>query len=425
MVSFFILRVYNFVFWCLSPYWGFFLRQRIKRGKENPTRYRERMGVSALPKPTTDIIWVNAVSVGEALAVVPLIERLPEIYPAGAKPIKVMLTTSTTSAAEIIKDKLPPHAFHQYTVIDHPLYVKRFLEHWRPVAAFWVESELWPNMITQTAKRKIPMVLINARLSPKTVRNWSRLKFFAHFLLSRFDICLAQNETNKEALLALGAKQVAVSGNLKYDAAPLVYDEGQKNQWQEKLQGNQVFLAASTHAGEDEIIIAAHRAMVQEGRKIKTIIAPRHPHRAQKIMELTEGLKTTFYSHNPLSAQEVDIYIIDKIGVLGLFYALADVVFMGGSLVNQGGQNPLEPARLHCALLSGEHVFNFQEVYNLFQQQGGVKIIHKENLTKTLAHLFSNPQEIKTMADSVKQSTDSLKGALDMTLTALQPQLIT
>jgi 3-deoxy-D-manno-octulosonic-acid transferase len=417
------LRVYNFIFWILTPCLHYFLRQRIKRGKEDKTRFREKMGLSALPKPSEKIIWINAVSVGEALAVIPLIERLPEIYPPMAQNMRILLTTSTTSAATIVKDRLPPHALHQYTVIDHPLYVKRFLDHWQPVAAFWVESELWPNMIAQTAKRSIPMALINARFSRKTVKNWSRAKFFARFLFSRFDICLVQNETNKDALIVLGASPVVMSGNLKYDAKPLVYDQTQKELWQERLQGNQVFLAASTHIGEDETIIQTHRDLLKQGKKIKTIIAPRHPQRAQSIIEKTGSLKTALYSQDPLINLDVDIYIIDRVGVLGLFYALADVVFMGGSLIERGGQNPLEPARLDCALFSGAHTFNFEEVYTLLQQKGAVQVVCAKTLTEKLSHLLDRPEKIKTMAEEAKKSADSLKGALDITLAALKPNL--
>ena len=416
MLPFFILRLYNLIFWISTPYWRFFLSRRIKRGKEDSKRFLEKTGKTNLPQRKEKIIWINAVSVGETLAVMPLIERLLETYPS----INVLLTTSTKTAAEIAESQLPRRAFHQFIVIDHPLYVRRFLNHWQPIMAIWVESELWPNLISQTAKRAIPMALVNAKFSLNSFRSWSRVRWLSSFLLSKFNICLAQSEENKEFLTLLGAKQVIVGGNLKYDAKPLSCDEAQKNLWQNVLGESKVFLAASTHEGEDEAIVKAHLDICALGKNIKTFIAPRHPQRARKVAALALPLKTQFYSaHQPLS-KETDIYIIDAIGVLGLFYRLADIVFMGGSLVAHGGQNPLEPARLDCALLSGAHVHNFQSLYALLQQKGGAKFVDSNTLSQNLRDLLDNPQKINAMARQAKEVSNNLKGALEGTLTELK-----
>ncbi len=431
MRIFLSLYFYNFIFMCATPCLHFFLRSRIKRGKEDKHRWREKLGKTNLPSPPNErkgelkgerkaaLIWVNAVSVGEALAVIPLIERLLDIYPNA----RVCLTTSTTSAAQIAKDKLPPRAFHQFTPLDHPLYVRRFLDHWQPALALWVESELWPNLIIQTAKRSIPMALVNARFSDRSAKRWLRVRWLSSFLLSLFDVCLAQDEKVKKTLLDLGARAARVSGNLKYDAKPLPYDEAQEQQWRAALEGHKIFLAASTHAGEEAILIKTHLEICAQGKKIKTIIAPRHPPRAAGITALAPELKMEFYSSGAIMNKATDIYIVDRIGVLGLFYRLADIVFMGGSLIAHGGQNPLEAARMDCALLSGEGFFNFQSLYRFLQKEEGVRVVRENNLTKTLAFLLDNPQEVVASAQRAKKSASSLKGALEKTLIELKPIL--
>lgn len=434
MFKFFTLGFYNLIFWISTPYWAFFLRKRIKRNKEDATRWREKLGTTSLPRPVAGekIIWVNAVSVGEALAAIPLIERLPELYPEHKNNIRVLLTTSTTTAAKIVEDKLPAYALHQYTVIDHPLFVRRFLAHWQPCAALWVESELWPNMLTQTAQRKVPMALVNARLSPKTVRNWKKGKFIARFLLSHFAICLAQDEENKKALEELGAGLAMVSGNLKYDAKPLPCCEEERARWAAAMAGHQVFLAASTHTGEDEIILNAHRALRKKGKKIKTFIVPRHPARARSVGAMASTSdggggkeKIVFYSEasTPTETEEADVYIIDSIGVLGVFYRLADIVFMGGSFVAHGGQNPLEPARLDCALLSGAHVFNFQHIYDFMKKNKGVVFVEPNNLVEVVEDLLNDENKMKGLKQNAGASATQLKGALDKTLAHLRPIL--
>lgn len=421
------LFLYRLLFWATSFYWKIFLRNRIKNNKEDELRWLEKIGKTSLPPPKTKekIIWANAVSVGEALSVIPLIEELLKMCSHLDGEVRVLLTTSTKTSADIVKDKLPPNAFHQYMVLDHPLYVKRFLKHWKPSAAIYVESELWPNLIVQTAKLKIPLVLINARLSPKTVKNWLRVKWFISFLLSHFNICLAQTPENKDSLISLGAKNVVVGGNLKYDVPPLLFDEGEFRLWQSNLSDLKVFFAASTHNGEDEYIIKSHKNLCQQGKKIQTIIAPRHPQRAAKIADLASkaGMSSAFHSSTQSLDNLPDIYIVDEIGTMGLFYKLADIVFIGGSLIDHGSQNPLEAARLNCALISGRHFFNFENVYQMLQQNNAIKITDAEKLTENVASLLDDENERKRMVMAAVQSAENLKGALAKNLHYLKPIL--
>ena len=426
-MAFLSLAFYRSIFWITTPFWRFFLRRRVRRNKEDRARWRERMGKTTSQwkkgggkQAGVALVWINAVSVGEALTVLPLISRLPEIC---GDRLSVLLTTGTHSAAELVAPKLPDHAFHQYTPLDHPLYVRRFLLRWQPDMAIWVESELWPNLITQTGRQHIPMALINARLSAKSLKRWLRQKSLAGALMSHFDLCLAQNEMTQKGLIALGAKNVWLSGNLKYDAPPLSADEGELDAWRKKLESRLVFLAASTHRGEEEIIAQAHLDARARGHLMATIIAPRHPPRAAEVAEKMRALGLTVIcrSENACPENFPDIYIVDGLGEMGLFYRLASIVFMGGSLIERGGQNPLEPARLDCALMSGAHIFNFSDIYHLLLQAKCVEMVDPQTFGDRLSYLLDNEALLHEMKSAAKATAESLTGVLEQTLVHLTP----
>ncbi len=422
-MAFLSLTFYRLVFLIATPFWRFFLRYRVRRHKEDQARWRERMGKTSsswLKPPGFSLVWINAVSVGEALTVLPLIERLPELF---SGRVEVLLTTGTHSAAQLVGPKLPDHAFHQYTPLDHPFYVRRFLLRWQPDMAIWVESELWPNLITQTGRRHIPMALINARLSASSLKRWLAQKSLARLLMSHFDLCLAQNEMTAQGLVQLGAKDVLMGGNLKYDALPLSADEIELNIWRQAFASRRVFFAASTHRGEEEIIAQAHLRARERGHQVATIIAPRHPSRAGEIAAKmrARGLTSACRSEAACPENFSDIYIVDRLGEMGLFYRLASIVFMGGSLVRHGGQNPLEPARLDCALMSGEHIFNFSDIYHLLLRAGGVEMVTQETLGDHLSDLLGNQDRVDEMKRSAKATAGKLTGVLDFTLAQLAP----
>ena len=423
LLVFLSLLIYQSLFWLTSFFWPIFLRYRIYKGKEDSKRWREKTGAITRARPSGSLIWVNAVSVGEILAALTLIRRLPEIYPKTTRPRHVLLTTTTKSAANMVHNLLPDFAFHQYMVLDHPHYVKRFLSHWRPDLALWVESELWPNIIHSFSKSQKPCALINARLSPSSFRHWMKMRPFADFLLSHFDLCLAQSAKDKTMFEALGARHIVNGGNLKYDSEPLSFNEDRLAFWRALLGKKRLFLAASTHHGEEMALARIWRDGFCKRKDAVMMIAPRHPPRGLEIALAlgSLGLSVTRYSQNPKPKQLSDIYIIDELGHLGLFYRLADIVFMGGSLIKHGGQNPLEPARLDCALLSGKEVFNFQDIYRLFEKADGVLLVEREKIHHHLADLLNHPEKIKQMSANAHQIAGELKGAVDKHLTHLAP----
>lgn len=333
-----------------------YLHARLRAGKEDRARLDERFGVASLARPEGPLVWLHAASVGESLSMLSVIDRLLSERPA----LNVLITTGTVTSAQIMAERLPSTVIHQYTPVDSLPWVRRFLDHWRPNLVLWVESELWPNFLIETSGRGVPMVLMNARMSPRSYRAWRRAPGAARTLLRRFDLCLAQAEEEAQRLTALGAPTVECPGNVKYAAAPLPADTDALARLKIETEGRKLWLAASTHPGEEEQVAAAHARIRSSHPNLLTIIVPRHAVRGPEIASaLAAENRVALRSRGDAIAQDTDIYIADSMGEMGLFYRLAEVVFIGGSLIPHGGQNPLEPAKLECAIVHGPHMGNF------------------------------------------------------------------
>lgn len=393
------------------------LRARERQGKENPKRLSERFGVGSMPRPDGPLMWLHAASVGETNAILPLIERL-----AAKQDLNILLTTGTTTSAGLAAQRLGPKALHQYIPLDVPEYVRAFLDHWRPDLAVFTESEIWPNLIIETAERKIPLALVNGRMSGRSFDRWRRLSAFSRPLFSRFDVILAQNAKLARMFGELGAQKVLAVGNLKIDAPPPPVDVGELERLRGALNGRPVLVAASTHEGEEEIVAAAHRILARKIDGICTIIAPRHPERGTAI---AEHLKSLGYgvaqrSLGQLPGERTDIYIADTIGELGTLYALTAVAFIGGSLIDRGGQNPIEAIGHGAAVLTGTHWANFRDFYRaLLRHKGVLEVANADELAAAAAALISNEAELQKMRSGAKAALLTLSGALDRTAEAL------
>jgi 3-deoxy-D-manno-octulosonic-acid transferase len=397
------------------------LTWRLKRGKENPTRLAERYGEASLPRPAGPLIWVHGASVGEMLAVIPLIERLR------AKNFAVLMTSGTVTSAALAERRLPAGALHQFIPLDAPRFVGRFFDHWRPDLALFVESDLWPNLIVDCADREIPMVLVNGRVSERSFKRWRSLPRAIAALLGRFDLCLAQSNADAQRYRALGAPRISSIGNLKLDVPAPPADPPTLSRLTGIVLTRSVIAAASTHASEENEIIAAHRRLRAKNPTLLTIIAPRHPERGPGIAEAAKGagLSVALRSRGDWPKPDVDVFIADTLGELGLIYRLAPIVFMGGSLVSRGGQNPIEAIRLGAAIVHGPHVWNFAEIYATLDAEHGAELVADEDaLTSCLARWLANPTARKAVADAAAATVDKLGGALDRTLTALEPYLM-
>ena len=412
------LRFYRFASRAAAPAASQLLARRLKREKEHPGRLGERRGQAKLPRPAGPLIWLHAASVGETLAVVPLIERIRALN------FAVLATSGTVTSAALAERRLPAGALHQFIPLDAPQFVGRFLDHWRPDVALFVESDLWPNLILGCSDRGIPMILVNGRLSERSFRRWRLLPRTIAALLARFDVCLAQSSADAERFIELGAPRVTAIGNLKLDGPAPPVDSTILRTLSAVIGARVVIAAASTHAGEEEIIISAHRRLRAKYPSLLTLIAPRHPARGAGIAEMAiaAGLSVALRSRGDQPRPDVDIYVADTLGELGLIYRLAPVVFMGGSLVSRGGQNPIEAVRLGAAVLHGPDVWNFAEIYAALDAAHGAEpVADEEELTARLAAWLAEPAQRAAAAEVAKATVEKLGGALARTLAALEP----
>jgi len=415
------LRVYRRLSSAVVPLAPALIKRRLRLGKEDPARIGERRGLSRDARPHGPLVWIHGASVGEVLAAAALIERLRALN------IRILLTSGTVTSAAIVAKRFPADIIHQYVPYDSPRYVARFLDHWRPSLALFIESDLWPNLILQSAARRLPMVLVNGRMSQRSFPRWRRVVGTISALLDKFDICLAQSDTDAERFSALGCRNVVTTGNLKLDVPAPPADPGKLERLMALTRGRPVVVAASTHPGEEEILVEAHKTLAGFFPGLLTVIVPRHPDRGASIarMILAAGLKPALRSREELPAAATDIYVGDTMGELGLFYRLAGIVFMGGSLVEHGGQNPIEAVKLGAAILHGPHVFNFSDVYEALDQSGGARRVDDQQaVVKQVGQLLANPDSRDAMVAASAQVVDDLGGALERTLTALEPYLL-
>lgn len=415
------LRAYRLFSAAMRPFTPLFLARRLRHGKEHAERLHERRGVSALARPPGPLVWLHAASIGELISVLPLIERIH------AREVNVLVTSGTVTSGGLAEQRLPRGVIHQFVPIDVPKYVRRFLEHWQPDLALFVESELWPNIMIETSQRGVPMILINGRLSENSFRRWRYAPRSIGALLSRLDLCLARTPADAERLGELGARHVVTTGDLKLDGPAPPADRGKLAALQGAIGGRPLIAAASTHAGEEAAMVEAHQRLRGNFPGLLTMIVPRHPERGDGVADIARaaGLKARLRSRGELPDAATDIYIADTVGELGLVYRLAPIVFIGGSLIRHGGQNPIEPAKLGAAILHGPHVWNFAEIYAaLDQARGAETVADADKLTAGLAAMLAQPEQRGRIADAARATVDGLSGALERTLQSLDPYLM-
>lgn len=415
------LRFYRRLSSAMVPLAPVLIRRRLKLGKEDPARVGERRGVSADVRPHGPLVWIHGASVGEVLAAAALIEKLRGLN------LRILLTSGTVTSAAIVAKRFPRDVIHQYVPYDSPRYVARFLDHWRPSLALFIESDLWPNLILSSSARRLPMVLINGRMSQRSFPRWQRMSNTISALLDRFDICLAQSRMDGDRFAALGSRNVVITGNLKLDVAAPPADPAKLERLMAVTRGRPIVVAASTHPGEEEQLVETHRALAGFFPSLLTVIVPRHPDRGEAVARVVEaaGLHGALRSREELPIANTDIYVADTMGELGLFYRLAPIVFMGGSLVPHGGQNPIEAVKLGAAIVHGPHVFNFTDVYEALDHAGGARRAEtQEALVKQLGQLLADATAREAAQGAAEHVVLQLGGALERTLVALEPYLL-
>jgi 3-deoxy-D-manno-octulosonic-acid transferase len=399
-----------------------YLKSRRRHGKEDAERFAERLGRASHARPKGPLVWVHAASIGEATSVLALIERMLDERPG----LEILVTTGTVAAARLLGPRLPLGARHQYVPADVPSAVTRFLDHWHPDLALFVESELWPNLVLMTGARHIPMLLLNARLSERSHARWRKWAGLARPMLASFALCLAQDDVQAARFREIGAREVASVGDLKSAAKNLPIDAETVAELRRQTGARPLWLAASTHEGEDEIALAVHRQIAMGRPDLLTVIVPRHPVRGDGIAAHAEarGLRVACRSREEPITTDTDVYIADTFGELGAFYSLAGIAFVGGSLVDKGGHNPFEAARLDCAVLMGPFTANCAAMANALVAAEAAEIVaDADTLGRAVERLLGDDVLRTARAAGAARVAARGAGTLDAVLDKIAPWL--
>lgn len=401
-----------------TPLLHHYLNKRAARGKEDPARLQERFGQAERPRPVGKLIWIHAASVGELQSVLALVTRINEAYPT----LHVLITTGTVTSAQLLAARKLPNVIHQYVPIDTYASVRRFLQHWQPDLALWVESEFWPELLYQTQARGIPTLLINARMSARSAQRWARLRSIITPLVNGFRGVFPSTAEDGARLNTLGTPTIVCTGNLKFDAPPLPADTHALSAFSASIDGRPTLLAASTHDGEETIIADAARTLLATWPTLLTIIVPRHATRGDSVTAMlrAEGFTTAQRARKEPITAATQMYVADTMGELGLFFRACDLVCMGGSFIPHGGHNVLEPARLNCAIVTGMHMHNFADITGRMRKAGALIVAENvASLVHTCTELLGNPEKQLNLADKAWQFVQESQGAADAIMSTI------
>ena len=383
-------KLFTYLFYLFAP---IYLHFRKLRKKEDFIRYKEKLSKINIQRGNGFLIWFHLASVGEAMSILPLIENCIE----EKKIDKILLTSITLSSGKILEKKFSQNTkvIHQFLPLDIPVLTKKFLEHWKPNLSIFIDSEIWPNLILQINEKKIPLLLINGRITKKTFNRWKLIINFAKKIFGKFDLCLASNKESENFLKILGAKNIKNHGNLKFAQSKKNLSNKLDVSLLNKIKNRKIWCAASTHPTEEVLCARSHLKIKKNFNNVLTIIIPRHIDRAAKIdTELSNlHLKVAFYSKLDQLDESTDILIIDSYGESLKFYNISKYVFLGKSLsktlIMNSGQNPIEPARLGCKIFHGPNVTNFIEIYEYLKTLGVTKKVNNsDELSLSLVEEF-------------------------------------
>ena len=403
-----LLKIYQIFSTIILPFLFFYILNRKKKSKEHPHRFLERFAITKIAKPQNcQLFWVHAVSVGESNSAWILIENLLKF----SKNINILFTSTSTTSAQIIEQKILQNelfknrVIHQFLPVDSYLIVQKFLNHWKPRACIFVESEIWPNFIYCARKKAILSFLIHARISQKSASQWLLLKKLGFNIFDYFSTIFAQSLQDKNLLQNLTKNNIFYEGNLKSQNSKLEVDEQKLQELKTQIGGRKIWLCASTHEGEEGLILSTHQRLKKQFPNLLTIIVLRHPNRAGEVSELLKNINFSQRSKNQNIIESTEIYLADSLGELGIFYSLTNFTFIGGSLLEIGGHNPFEAIQLNCAVISGSRVFNFAEIYADLQQKNACEIVKNgDELCEIVQKFLQNPELILPYSDNAKKA---------------------
>ena len=360
---FFIYRTIINLIILISP---LIILVRLIKKKEDKIRFKEKFCFFSKKRGNGKLLWFHGSSVGEILSIIPLIEKLEKKSSVN----KILITSSTLSSSKVLSKFKLKKTVHQFFPIDSNYLTKKFLDYWKPSIAIFIESEIWPNMLLNAKKQSVPLVLLNARITKKSYNKWKIIPSMSKILFKNFDICLSQNNETKKYLESLGAKKIKLLGNLKFSESKNDKNYVFDNKLKKIFKSKKIWCAASTHNTEEKICAIAHKKLKKKYSNILTVIIPRHIQRTNDIINEIKNmdLKVQARSSNNKINKDTEIYIVDTYGETKSFFKICKTVFLGGSIINHGGQNPLEPARFGCKVIHGPNVQNFSEVYKLLDQ---------------------------------------------------------
>ena len=373
---------------------------RLIKKKETIISFKEKIGFFSEEKKVGKIIWFHGASVGEIQSIIPLVEK----YNKSKKINQILITSNTLSSLKVLNTIKLKKVVHQFFPIDNDIIVKKFLNHWKPSIAFFIDSEIWPNMLSNLKSNNIPSILLNARITKKSFKRWINLRHFSKSIFSNFDLCLSSNKESIGYLKKLGAKNIKYFGNLKY-----AQSENDKIKISKKLikffSNKTTWCASSTHETEEKFAGLVHLKLKKKYKNLLTIIIPRHVERAEEIKDQLLKLNLKVYLHESQEKiqGDIDIYLVNTFGKTKSFYSIIRNVFLGGSLIKHGGQNPLEAVRYNCRIIYGPNVWNFTEIY---------KFLDKQNISKKINNLnqgFSNLNKLLSSKSSKKNIRNKIK----------------
>lgn len=402
--------LYRLLTWLAVPAIGTMLRRRVSRGREDPVRLDERRGVPSLVRPDGPLVWIHGASVGESQSVRPLITRLQQ----GRPDLNILLTTMTVSAARLWADNPMPGTLHQFLPLDHRPWVECFLDHWRPDMLVLVDTELWPNMIWCCSDRDIPLMLVNGRMSADSERRWHRAPGLIEDLLGRFALIHGQSPAEAERFQRLGAPASDYVGNLKFDAPPLPAADADLAILNARLGARPRWIAASTHPGEEEIVLDAHEKLVDRFPDLLTVIAPRHPDRGPTLAReiAARGISVARRALGEMPESTHGVYLVDTLGELGLFYRLCPITLIGGGFPGgPGGHNPIEPAMLGSAVLHGPDMHGFAWAVEILAAEHGALAVDAPYLPDALAGLLCHDDRRQALAENGTRAAGNGRGA--------------
>jgi len=414
-----LIRAYTGLTKVLAPLLPFWLKRRALKGKEDPARQSERFGITAHDRPEGPLFWMHGASVGETIMLLPVMRCLLAEDPTA----HVLITSGTVTSAAVLAAQLPNRAIHQYVPLDTPKAAAAFLDYWKPELAIWAESEIWPNLIMATHSRNIPMALINARMSQESIEGWAKRKKSARILFGYFDVILAGDEKTANSLTWLLGRTIEASGNLKDAAPPLPVNDNELTALKKSIGQRPVWCAASTHNGEEALILKAFDEVKTTHPQALLILAPRHPERRSAITPLLKGHTIALRSDKKKPTAKTDIYLFDTIGEMGLAYRLSAITFVGGSLVKGlKGHNPLEPARLGNAILTGTYIESFSDSYmSMFAFDAAQRILNPKMIGSVISNLLDDTDTLKSYQARAQDFAYGRDAVLDYVWNTLQP----